>query len=153
MSGGGKDDDAALWRKLRALDDDLLRADSPIEEVDRVLREAGSDPENVARRGAELAARLAKSRRLSWRDRARKRIEEMTAVTTRQLRLDLAGPELIAALDRARAHPALGGQMSAAFRNLKEGDMTDEERRDLLADMEAVIAMAEAEEDADGEEA
>lgn len=148
---GGNEKDAELWADLQALDDDLLRADSPIGAVDRVLREAGADPEEVARRGVALVAQLARSRRLSWQKRARRRLVGMAAKTPRQLRMDLDGEELRAAIQRARAHPALGGQMAAAFRNRGEEDMTDEERRDLLADMEAVIAMAEAEEERDGE--
>jgi len=149
---GGADKDAKLWAELRAIDEDLLRADSPLEGVDRVLREAGADPEEVGRRGARFVAGLAKFRRLYWQDRARRRVTDMTAKMSRQLRVDLAGEELLAEVDRLRAHPALGGQLAAAFRSRNEEEMTDDERRDLLAEIEAVIVMAEVREGADGEE-
>lgn len=142
----GKHKDAELWAALQSLDEDLLRSDSPIENVDAVLREAGAKPDEVAGRGAAFVAQLAKSRRLSWQDRARRRMLGMADRASRQLRLDLAGEDLRAAIERARAHPAVGGQLSAAFRSRNEEDLTDEERRNLLADIEAVIAMAEAEE-------
>ena len=51
-----------MYNLSSAIDDDLLRADSPIENVDRVLREAGSDPGDVARDGAAFVARLVSDR-------------------------------------------------------------------------------------------
>lgn len=152
MSGEENTKDAELWEALQGLDDDLLRPDSPIEDVDNVLREAGADPDQVARRGAAFVAKLAKSRRLSWRERARRRLTELAAKASRQPRSDLAGTELRVAIDRARTHPALEGHLAAAFRSRNDEDLSDDERRDLLADIEAVISMAEAEEEGVDEE-
>ena len=57
------------------LDDEMY----PIEQVDADLRAAGLDPEQVRKRGADLASQLLKKRRLAWQDQARKTLERQTA--------------------------------------------------------------------------
>jgi hypothetical protein len=139
MTGKTKTD-AELWARLTDLDSDVLKADVPVEHADAVLRDAGADPGEIGRRGAAFVAGLAKKRRLSWQGRARDRIAAMASRTARTLRLDLGGDDLRAAIARART--AAGPELNAAFRAHNDAEMTDDELRELLADLEDVIKLS-----------
>ncbi len=146
MTTKGKTD-AELWAALQDLDDDLLRDESPVANADTVLREAGEDPVEVGQRGAAFVAQLLKKNRLSWQERARRRIAELAGKTSSRLRIDLAGDELRAAIDRAGRREAIGPELAAAFRKRSNQEMTDEELRELLADIEDVIGISEVDKD------
>lgn len=136
--------DAELWARLGKLDEDLLEEDVPTELVETTLRQAGFDPGEVRRRGGAFVAELVKKRRLSWQERAQQRIDTMKAVARRTLRVDLAGDELRAAVARARV---AAGQLNAAWRAHNDAEMSEDELRELLADLEAVVALRNPDDD------
>ncbi len=133
----GSKSEAELWLSLQQVDEDVLADDYPMELIDEELRAAGADPVACAEKGRAIAAQAMRRRRLAWQDEARARIAEMKRAGSRQLRLDLSGAALRQALERAASHPAVA---AAAFRKRSHDKMSDDELRELLADLEDVIA-------------
>ena len=132
-------------RSLRDLEEslaeDLLLG--PIELADEELREAGLDPVAIGERGAALG------RSLTWRTRARKRLDASERTRPRSDDLPDDREALLARIEEARSSTRFGAQVEMAFRDRQPEEADTEELRGLLED----IGMLEQLEDEDlGEE-
>ena len=124
------------------LDDDVLSDDYALAEVEKELKEAGADPDELGRWGAALAGDLKKKRRLAWQEEAKKTRDAMQAkLASRTPVAALPRAELIARIEAARRDPRLQAPVAMAARNLA-GDVSDEELRQIVEDLEALALLA-----------
>ncbi|MGA7743880.1 MAG: hypothetical protein WBP56_02695 [Polyangia bacterium] len=143
--------DGEILAQLDAsLAEDVLTEAYADDEIATFLRAANGDPEAVGRRGAALAAELLDRRRLAWQDQARRRIERtLPAFDARADYSGLGKLQLLGLLDRARNNPRLSGPVSQLFHRRKPEDITEDELRELLVEVDALAAMDEAIDGAD----
>ena len=128
-----------------SLAEDVLNSSYSDADVLAALRAAGGDAEAIGRRGAELAAGLLEKRRLAWRGRARERIERaQSAFVPRRDYSGYGRMELLGMLDSARKNPRLSKPVSQLFHKRKAEDVSDEELRSLLVEVDALALLDEA---------
>jgi hypothetical protein len=110
-------------------------------EVKDELHAAGFDSDAVGKRGAELAQKLLAKRAGAaggWKDAARATRDAMRAqVGAFPAFGAMARSELLALVQAARTDPRYGAVI-ASFHKRGDEEATDEELRDLLAQIEAV---------------
>jgi hypothetical protein len=136
--------DEELVRALGTeLDADILSEDYPLVEVEKELREAGGDPVEVSRWGTDLVHALAKKRRLSWQEQARKTRDAMQAkLAGRPTVGTMPRAELLSRIEAARRDSRLQAPVAIAARNLASGEASEEELRQILEDLEALALIA-----------
>lgn len=141
-----KDDKEVLALLESSLLSDALYSDAyPIEQVDEDLRGAGLDPDQVGKRGAELASQLLKKRRLAWQDKARMTLERRSTNTRLSHRREpLSRAAMLQQLNMLRSNPELGAPVATAFRNRKPSDASDEDLRSILEDVELLRELTKA---------
>jgi hypothetical protein len=128
-----------VLRAIEAIADDILDADYPEELVDQELREAGLVPEEVARRGADLAARLLAERREALRREAVARVAPLAArLEAAQARPRGTRQEMLDRIARAAADPRFAAQIAVAARGRRPDEPTDEELAATCAALEAL---------------
>ena len=115
------------------------------EEIARELREVGFDPEAIARRAVALRHTVEQEGTGSWRARARRSIARHKSVERR-------APARAACLDRGQLIArieALRGRdarpVAASLRGFDEGDLSEEELRGLIEDLELLYELDEGE--------
>lgn len=131
-------------RDAEVLDEEFVGEEALAEE----LREMGLDPEEVARRGREVAA-IARTRDASWRAVATARQERWRALAAarrapaRSRRASMSRAELLDALEEARQRPGVGKRVAAYFRGRNPGAADEEELRGMLEDLELLFTLDE----------
>jgi hypothetical protein len=136
--------DAELVRAIDlGLAEDVLSDDYPLEEVERELREAGLDPDQVAKRGSAAIQQLAKKRRLAWQAEAGRLRDAMQAKLAARPRVsDLPKAELLARIEAARGDRRLSGPVLLAARNLSSS-ASDDELSQIVEEIEALALLAD----------
>ena len=125
---------------------DLLTDAYSDEEVSTLIREAGGDPDAIGRRGADLAHRLLKRKRLSWMDEADRKQHRLRAI------LDDPIPEadgmshqaLQLALFEMRSDPRAGRAIRATFSKRSAEVSSTEELRALYREAKRLQRMEDA---------
>ncbi len=126
---------------------DQLQADAELERIKRLtpaevsaeIRAAGGDPEAIGARGAALAARLLAERGLDWKTRANARKGAMArSVGEWPSFKALSRTELLARIHTARADARFAAPVVAAFRKRGDEDVSDDELRALLEEIEVL---------------
>jgi hypothetical protein len=148
MTKKPQSDEEILARLDASLADDVLTDEFSDDDVAAALRAAGGDPDAIGRRGATLAAELLEQRRLSWQDKARRRIERVQPHFS--ARADYSGlgkPELLNLYNQAKNSPRLSKPMSQLFHKRKPEDISVDELRKLLHEVDALALLDEAAED------
>lgn len=141
------DKNKTLWELEEALAADFA-TDAPLEKLESDLERRGIDPATIAARARELARSRGLPAEASWRVRARQRL----AAARDQIRrvagdyADLTREQLLARLEQLRNHPSLGAPVVAAFRKRSPAESSDQELREILADIETLVAIAEDDE-------
>jgi len=135
MSNKSLTDQELIDRLDASLANDVLTDAYTPEEVAEAIREAGGDPEALGRRGADLAFRLLKERRLRWQQAARQTLAEEQSVASEAEITKLSRRELLEAIEGARSEPSLSG-LVGAFHKRKPEQASDEELRNLLSDIQ-----------------
>jgi len=135
-------DDKILARLDASLAEDVLTEVYSDDDVDAALRTAGGDPGAIGRRGADLAARLLDSRRLSWQVKARQKINAaLPLFETRTEYFGLGRTELLSRLDQAKNNPRLSGSVRQLFHQRKPEDISDDELRKLLEEVDVLASV------------
>jgi hypothetical protein len=130
-----------------ALDDDLLSDAYPLDEVAKELDAAGADSRELMEMGKELVTSLQRKRRLAWQDGARRKVEAMRlTLVSRTAIASLPRAELLARIDEARKDTRFAEPVAIAARNLT-AEVTDEELRQVLEDLEALAMLSGGEKD------
>jgi hypothetical protein len=130
------------------LDDSILSSDYPIDDVQRELREAGTDPNEIGRWGSALVVELAKKRRLAWQTKAIKARDAMQSKLARRTVIaEMTRADLLRRIEEAKHNPRLTGPVSLAARNLSEAASTDDALRELVEDLEALALLTDTPED------
>jgi hypothetical protein len=146
------DDDKTLSDLEEALAADYAM-NAPLEELEADLARRGIDPARIAARARELAVSrraAGKSGEADWQTRARERLAAARAKIRRVAGdyAELTRAQLLDRLEELRNHPGLASPVVAAFRKRDPEESSDEELREMLADMESLVAIAaEVEED------
>jgi len=126
---------------------DQLHADAELDrikhltpdEVSAEIRADGGDPEAIGARGAALAAKLLAERALDWKTRAARRKEAMDrSIGEWPSFKALSRPELLARIHTARSDARFSAPVVAAFRKRGEEDVSDDELRAILEEIEVV---------------
>lgn len=135
--------EAGLVDAIEDLDQDVLAETYSPDDVDAELKVAGADPKEVGVWGADLVKTLKKRRRLAWQaDAQRVRDALQQKLAGRPIVAALPRAELIARIEAAKKDPRLQGSLAMAARNLA-GEVSDEELRQLVEDIEALALLAE----------
>ncbi len=137
--------DEALWMAVQDLDRELLDPGVPTDVIDAAARSIGLDPHAVRAEGRALAAAAFERKRRGWMTAAREKIallREKAKATTKYA--EMGKQMLLEELERWRQHPAIGGEVRAAFRNRKPEESSEDDLRALLEEIERVAAMHEA---------
>jgi hypothetical protein len=137
-------DDELLARLDASLAEDVLTDVFTDADVAAALREAGGDPDAIGRRGAELAKELLERRRLAWQEAARRKRDRASG-------LFLSGPdfsrlprsEMLRQLEQARRDPRIGKPVNMLYHKRKPEDVSDEELRQLLGEVDALCRLDE----------
>jgi hypothetical protein len=130
------DDTLLLFKE--SLDGDILTDAMTDAEVDQELRDAGGDPDAIARDGKAFVAQLLERRRLAWQDAARKKIEAQRAALQPGTvpRGTRTRPELLAAIQAARTDPRVGGAAAMTFHKRKPEEASTDELEEMLEEFE-----------------
>lgn len=139
-----RDKDKTLWELEEELAADYAMS-APLEELEADLERRGIDPAKIAARARELARSRGVDAEPGWRSQARERLAAARDKIKR-VASDYAGltrDQLLARLAELRNHPSLGSPVVAAFRKRSPSESSDDELREILADMETLIAIAE----------
>ena len=124
-----------------SLAEDVLSEDYPMSAVDDELRALGADPDAIGERAREVAWIELERRRRSWMARARDKLEAARRLLVRKA--ELAGLGRAELLDRIQAiASAEAAPIAAAFRKRTAASASDDELRELLAEMELVRELA-----------
>lgn len=123
---------------LRALGDlfDQVDAETP-EEVDAMLREEGYDPSDLAATFRSIAEQALKASPYNWKNRALREMQmERDRLSAKKPSSPLSRPELIVAIQKQISKASLGPSLSAGIyhRNLEE--LTDEDLKSLLEELQ-----------------
>ena len=148
------DDDKILRELEEALAADYAM-NAPLEEIESDLAKRGIDPARIAARARELAVSRAASKEPDWRARAREKLDAARAKIRRVAGdyAKLTRDQLLERLEELRVHPSLRSPVVAAFRKRDPEESSDEELREMLADMDSLVAIAAkvADEDSAGD--
>jgi hypothetical protein len=145
MTKKPQSDKEILARLDASLAEDVLTDEFSDDDVAAALRAAGGDPVAIGRRGAALAAELLEQRRLSWQDKARKKIARAQPLFSP--RADYSGlgkPELLSLYNQAKTNPRLSKPMSQLFHKRKPEDISVDELCKLLLEVDALALLDEA---------
>lgn len=140
--------DPELWSALLGLHDDLLDPAVPEEMIDAELKSLGIDPAAFAKRICQTVDETKEQGRLSWQARAQKQKADLEARISRSASASstklMGRDELLARLNELRnGDPSVGGAIQMAARKRKPEESTEQELRVLVAEMEALRAIAE----------
>jgi len=128
MSDPKQLDAQRLARALRSMEEDVLDADYPVEQVDEELRETGLDPEAVARRGRDFVAGLLAEARADHRREVVARGAPLADRVARARALPRPSrEEMLARIARAEKDPRHAGAIAVAARGRRPDEPTDEE--------------------------
>jgi DNA-directed RNA polymerase subunit F len=113
------------------------------DEVDAVLREAGYEPNEVAKRMNSVARQAMRDSPLNWRNRAPAELAEASARLKRMIpSLPNTREDIIQFLKQSLANlEARGALQHAHFRNFES--LTDEDLRSLIAEIEYLASESE----------
>ena len=129
--------DETLRLLLESLDADILTGAVPRAEIQKRLREAGGNPAEIVKRGRAKVDELLERRRLAWQEDARTKLAAQRALLQGSAtRRERTRPELLAAIQRVRTDPALGGTAAMAFHKRKPEEASVEELEQMLEEFE-----------------
>jgi hypothetical protein len=131
--------DAELFDELEAAAELERIKNLSADEVAAEVLADGGDPGAIGARGAALAAAMMPERQLEWTDRAAKRSAAMDErIGAWPVFATMSRADMEARVETARRDARFSAPVVSAYRKRGEGELTDDELRALLEEIEVL---------------